>query len=308
MDADSLEDLESLDAVGATGVSRQRQRTAKAKQYIAHIRWKDCQLTGKRIHRQIKEIDSLTTNEENVDVVERNLTSFRITVEEFKRCVVALLDDLETEEELSVANDWYAEQNEYINVFIEKVMRWISSAKETIEQNLENRSQASSKHTRTSHRSQTSSKPSIAASRAKEKAKAAELMTRVAMLERRQELEKTAERLRLEEQLEVARVRERVYAEIENGVKEDLNPQPITPTESSRVQGNPFLPPSITSVSNTFTTPVTFTTPIVTSTRTASYTTGHFDSPEVRIPSNLVQRPKLNTSAAGFQVADIQKT
>ena len=250
----------------------------------------------------------MTTNEENVDVVERNLTSFRITVEEFKRCVAALLDDLETEEELSVANDWYAEQNEHINVFIEKVMRWISSAKETIEQNLENRSQASSKHTRTSHHSQTSSRPSIAASRAKEKAKAAELMTRVAMLERRQELEKTAERLRLEEQLEVARVRERVYAEIENGVKEDLDPQSITPTESSRVLGNPFLPPSFTSVSSTYTTPVTFTTPIVTSTRATSYTTGHFNPPGVRIPSNAVQRPKFNTSAAGIQVADMQKT
>ncbi|PFX13125.1 hypothetical protein AWC38_SpisGene22820 [Stylophora pistillata] len=46
------------------------------------------------------------------------------------------------------------------------------------------------------------------------------------MLEQGQELEKKAERLRLEEQLAVAQVRERVFAEIENGAKEDLSHQP----------------------------------------------------------------------------------
>ena len=46
------------------------------------------------------------------------------------------------------------------------------------------------------------------------------------MLEQMQELEKKAERLRLKEQLAVAQVRERVFAEIENGAKEDLSHQP----------------------------------------------------------------------------------
>ena len=36
--------------------------------------------------------------------------------------------------------------------FIEKTVRWISSAKEVVEQNLEVRSQASSRRTRASHR------------------------------------------------------------------------------------------------------------------------------------------------------------
>jgi len=47
------------------------------------------------VQRQIKEIDSLSTIEENLDVVERNLTAFRVT--EFTRCVAALLDNLEGE-------------------------------------------------------------------------------------------------------------------------------------------------------------------------------------------------------------------
>ena len=145
MDYDSLE---STDAVRVNGVSRRRQRTEKGKAYIAHLRWTDCHSIGKRVQRQINEIDSLATNEENVNVVERNLTSFRVTVEEFKGSVAALLRDLETDEELNVANDWYADQSKQINDFIEKTVRWISSAKETIEHSFEVKSQTSSKHSR----------------------------------------------------------------------------------------------------------------------------------------------------------------
>ena len=64
--------LESAAAALATGVTRRTQRTEKGKAYIAHLRWTDCQTIDKRIQRQIKEIVSSTTTEENVDVVERN--------------------------------------------------------------------------------------------------------------------------------------------------------------------------------------------------------------------------------------------
>ena len=77
---------DSLEPADAIGVTRRRQRTEKGKEFIAHIRWTDCQSITRRVRRQIKEIDSLVTSEENVDVVERNLTSFRITVEELKTC------------------------------------------------------------------------------------------------------------------------------------------------------------------------------------------------------------------------------
>ena len=40
-----------------------------------------------------------------MNVVERNLTSFRVTVEELKGSIAALLGNLETDEELNVAND-----------------------------------------------------------------------------------------------------------------------------------------------------------------------------------------------------------
>ena len=111
--------LESAAVALATGVTRRRQRTEKGKSYIAHLRWTDCQTIDKRIERQIKEIVSLTTTEENVDVVERNLTAFRVTVEELRRSVAVLLDDLEGEaEQLNIANDWYAERSKQISDFI----------------------------------------------------------------------------------------------------------------------------------------------------------------------------------------------
>ena len=285
--------LEYTGAAGGIGVSRTRQRTEKGKAYIAHLRWTDCHSIGKRVVRLINEIDCLTSNEENVNVVEGNLTSFRITVEELKRCVAALLGDLETQDELNIANDWYAEQNNQINDFVEKTLRWISAAKENIEQGLEDGSLASSRHTRSSHRSNTSSKPSIATSRAKEKAKAAELTAKVAMLERRQELEKRIERLRLEEQLALAQVRERVYAEIESGAKEDFSPPPKLPTETLRVGKTPLSGPSLRTISSAFITPsVSSTMPTIT-----SDFAGFHDAPATQMPQKLKQRPKVNPFA-----------
>ena len=65
-----------------------------------------------RVLWQMKEIGSQVTNGENVDVVERNLITFRITVEELKTSVAALLGDLETEDDFNVVNVWYVEQSE----------------------------------------------------------------------------------------------------------------------------------------------------------------------------------------------------
>ena len=113
--------LDFANAALATGVTRRRQRTEKGKAFIAHVRWTDCQTLFRRIQRQMKEIDSLATDEENVDVVERNLTSFRFSVEELKSGFAALLNDLESEEDLDVANDWYINQSGKINDFLDKL-------------------------------------------------------------------------------------------------------------------------------------------------------------------------------------------
>ena len=81
-------------------------------------------------------IASSATAEENMDVVERNLTAFRATVEELTRSVAALLDDIEGDgEQLKVVNDWYSKKRKQISAFIEKTVLWISSAKEVIEEN-----------------------------------------------------------------------------------------------------------------------------------------------------------------------------
>lgn len=105
-------------------------------------------------------------------------------------------------------------------------------------------------------------------------------MAKVAMLEQRQELEKRAERSRLEEQLAVAQVRERVFAEIENGVKEDLSHQLELPPEASRVPGfslsGPYFPP----VSSTYAAP-SVTSNTVTN---VNFTAGFHDAPAIQTP------------------------
>ena len=248
------------------------------------------------------EIVSSKTTEENVDVVERNLTAFHATVEELTHSVAVLLDDLEGDgEQLKVATDWYSEKSKQISDFIEKTVRWISCAKEAIEENLEVTSLAGSRRTQASHRSHASSRSSITTSRTKEKAKAAELMAKVAMLEQRQELEK-AERLRLEEQLALAQVRERVFAEIKNGVKEDLSNQPELSSEALRVPGLSLPGPSFLPVSSIYTIPTSNTVTNV------NVTAGlHDEAPVIQAPPKPTVHPvRLNPLAPEFHVADMQ--
>ncbi|CAH3013608.1 unnamed protein product [Porites evermanni] len=254
----------------------------------------------------MKEIDSLATNEENVDVVERNLTSFRFSVEELKSGFAALLNDLESEEDLDVANEWYINQSGKINDFLDKTVLWISTAKETIEHSLETRSQVGSIYS-TSHRSKASSRHSsrsITSSRAKEKAKAAELMARVAMLDKRKELELRVEKLRLEEQLAVVRVREGVFAEIERGVgdADSTGRQELSPKDSSvqaSTSSEPFLPTSSSA----------YTSPTVTSNTMTkvSFTADLYDAPMIQTPPKPMQHPSLNPFAPEFHVVEMKQ-
>jgi len=144
----------------------------------------------------------------------------------------------------------------------------------------------------------------ITSSRAKEKAKAAELIAKVAMLEQRQELERKAKRLRLEEQLAVAQVRERVFTEIENGVKEDLSHQLEVPSEASRVPGFSLSGPSCPPVSSTYTVPSATSNTVTNVNFTAGF---HDDAPVTQTPPKPMRHPtKLNPLAPEFHVADTQ--
>ena len=149
---------------------------------------------------------------------------------------------------------------------------------------------------------------SITTSRAKEKAKAAELMAKVAMLEQRQELEKKSERLHLEEQLAVAQVRERVFAEIENGVedvKEDLSRQPELPSQAFRAPGFSLSGPSFPPASSIHTIPRAASN-TVTNVNVAAGS-HHDDAPAIQAPPKPTQHTaKLNPLAPEFHVADMQ--
>ena len=160
-------------AIGGARPKRRTKRTEKGKSYIAYVRWTDCQLLQRKVSCQMDRIASSMENAENVDMQEKDLTPFGVTCEELKKSVAALFNDLETDEELNVGNDWYAEQHSRMSNFVETPR--ISSAKNKIEENLDSRSLVS-KGTGSSRRSKaSSSKFSVASGRAKEKAKRAEI-------------------------------------------------------------------------------------------------------------------------------------
>ena len=165
--------LENTGAVGSARPKRRTKRIEKGKPPIAYVRWTDCQLPQRKVSCQMDSIASSMKNAENVDMLEKDLTPFGVTCEELKKSVAALFNDLETDEELNVGNDWYAEQHSRMNNFVETPR--ISSAKNKIEENLAIRSLVS-KGTGSSRRSKaSSSKFSVASGRAKEKAKTAEI-------------------------------------------------------------------------------------------------------------------------------------
>jgi len=125
-------------------------------------------------------------------------------------------------------------------------------------------------------------------------------MVKVALLDRRQELEKKIERLRLEEQLAVAQVRERVYTEIESGVKEVLSPPPKLPSEAFLVGTSPFLDPSFHTVSSAFITPSVKSAMMANVSDSACF----HDAPATQMPPKLMQRP----FATENHVPDIQQS
>ena len=57
---------------------------------------------------------------QKMDVVENKFKAFCITAEGLNGRVAVPLDDLENENDLSVANDWYAEQSYRISDFMKK--------------------------------------------------------------------------------------------------------------------------------------------------------------------------------------------
>ena len=201
---------------GTVQSARPERRLEKGSAYVTRLRWMDCYSLQRKIKQQIERITEKTANTDDVNSVENELSAFRATSEELKKVFAALMDDLENDEDVNAARDWYVKQSTEIIDFIEQTERWISSAKEKIENSLESRSNCSNLTGSSRLTKGSSTKSSIASGRAKERAKTAELMAKFAMLERKQELQKRAERLHLEEQLAVAQARERAYAEFQD--------------------------------------------------------------------------------------------
>ena len=130
--------------------------------------------------------------------------------------------ELTTEQELANALAWYDEQCERSSRFTAGIEQWITSAKQSIEEQVDKRSFYSHHSSRT--KSSSFSKSSSQA-RVKERLKVVELRAKAATLERKQKLENEAEKLRLEEEIAIADGREETLLKIEqeSNLKDDMN-------------------------------------------------------------------------------------
>ena len=84
---DENSELENIGAVGGARPKIRIKRTEKGRSYIVYIRWTDCHSFQRKVSCRMDRIVSLMENAENVDIVEKDLTAFRVTSEELKKSV-----------------------------------------------------------------------------------------------------------------------------------------------------------------------------------------------------------------------------
>ena len=123
---------QSKEAVTDTVCVSRPARRLDGSAYVARLRWMDCYTLQRKVKKHIERITEMIKNTDNVNTVESELSTFRATSEEMKKAVATLMNDLETEEDLDVASDWYALQSSQMIDFIETTEQWISSTKEKI--------------------------------------------------------------------------------------------------------------------------------------------------------------------------------
>ena len=172
-DDDEHQSKESLtDTVCVSRPTRRLEGSA----YVARLRWMDCYTLRRKVKKHIEPITEMTKNTDNVNAVESELSTFRATSEEVKKAVATPMNDLETEEDLDLASNWYALQSSHMIDFIETIEQWVSATKEMILNSLDDRSDCS--RCSGSSRLSKASYTSVASGRAKERAKAADLMAK----------------------------------------------------------------------------------------------------------------------------------
>ena len=94
-----------------------------------------------------------------------------------------------------------------------------------------------------------------------------------------------------------------MFAEIDNGIKEDLSHQPEMPPEAFRIPGFSLSGPSLPPVSSTCTVPSAISNTVMSVNFTAVF---HGRAPTIQTPRKPARQRQLNPLAPEFHVADMQ--
>ena len=164
-------------------------------------------------------IETAIEDYNNVHVVQNNFEEFNQHLTEFQAAYEAWCGLLSHEELIPVI-DWHDKHWYMMTECKYKIINWIATAKERIEERLDVKSSSSRSFLASSCRSYSSRHSSIS-DKAREAAKVAELKAKAALLERKQALENETEKFRLHEELVIAQSREKAYTQFENEVKRE---------------------------------------------------------------------------------------
>ena len=103
---------------GTVQSARPERRLEKGSACVSRLRWMDCYSLQRKIKQLIERITEKTANTDDVNSVENELSAFRANSEELKKVVAALMDDLENDEDVNAARDWYVKQSTEMIDFI----------------------------------------------------------------------------------------------------------------------------------------------------------------------------------------------
>ena len=196
--------------------------TSKGKAYNEQRKHRTCINFQTKITKHVNKINLATRSHDDCHIVKQELDILITLKAELKEAFQLWRTELTTEQELTNALAWYDEQCERNSRFRAGIEQWITSAKQSIEEQIDKRSFYS--HHSSRAKSSSFSKSSSQA-RVKERLKVVELRAKAPTLERKQKLENEAEKLRLEEEIAIAEGREETLLKIEqeSNLKDGMN-------------------------------------------------------------------------------------
>ena len=216
---DTLNEDDNINETDPTISARFRIPTEKGKDFKVQLLKQSRTAALSAISRKRTEIRHMMSDQNNIDLVRNELTTFDTLCQHYQEEHINLYHALETAEEKDQSSLEFSLKESESFEFRKQVVQWLTVCEQRINDQLdhlhEQRSRAShsSRSSRSSRRSHASKSSRLSA--AEERAKVAELLAERSMLSKKLEIQQAEEQLNLDLKIAKAHARERVFTELE---------------------------------------------------------------------------------------------